>query len=111
MRSFEHFAQAIRHGTFAQYDFGAIENLIVYHSLSPPAWNVSVIRTPTALFWGGADTLGDNADVQSLLKAIAPEFIVTAKFLPSYAHLDFVWGESANVDVYAQVVDLARKYS
>ena len=112
VRSFEHFAQSIRTGAFARYDFGAIQNLIHYGSLMPPAWNMSAIQTPVALVWGGADTLGDNTDVvHTLIDSISPQYLVAKTFVPEYAHLDFVWGEDAHNRIYPQLVDVLRQFT
>ena len=76
VRAMEHFSQSIRHGTFSRYDYGAIENLIVYGSVSPPAWNVGAIDTPTALFYGSQDPLGDVKDVTDLISQMSASTLV-----------------------------------
>jgi pimeloyl-ACP methyl ester carboxylesterase len=85
VRAMEHFSQSIRHGSFSRYDFGVVENLIVYGSISPPAWNVSAIDTPTALFYGSQDPLGDVKDVTDLISQMTASTLVRVGGISSVA--------------------------
>lgn len=92
-----HWAQATKYG-FQKFDYGAIVNLQKYGQLTPPKYNLTNFNTKTMIFSGGQDFLADPTDVSWLLPQIASSTIYT-KSLPTYSHLDFVWGETAYLDV------------
>ncbi len=68
------------------------------------------MKVPTAIFAGGNDWLADPTDVNYIFDNIPSETLVFRKFIPDYNHADFIWALSANQLVYADVVDLMRKY-
>ena len=65
----------------------------------------------TAMFWGSLDDLADPMDVARIIDQVPNGTIVYNKNIPIYGHMDFVWGENAHVDVYADIVDLLKKYA
>jgi len=104
--------QGVRTGRYAMYDYGLIGNELHYHSSTSPSYNLTAIAAPpVALFHGGDDPLADTNDVNILISSLPPSSLVYKSLLPGYDHLDFVWGQTANVDVYNEVVSLAIQYS
>jgi pimeloyl-ACP methyl ester carboxylesterase len=104
-------AQALRHGTFEMRDYGAAENQKVYNQSTPPQYNIANMTSPpTAIFWGGNDALADPQDVAHILSQLPASTVVANVSLPTFAHLDFVWGLDAHRLVYSQVLSLIGKY-
>lgn len=44
-------------GKFQMYDFGLIQNLMRYHSISPPDYNLRSITAPVVLYYASNDRL------------------------------------------------------
>jgi len=106
-----HFAQGVQTNTFQAYDYGSADkNKQHYNQTTPPAYSINQIKVPTAMFYGGDDWLADPTDVQYILQQIQTETLVYKKFLSDYNHIDFIWATTANERVYADVLDLLKKY-
>lgn len=60
-----------------------------------------------SLFYGGNDALADPSDVAALSLALGSA-LGNATYLPTYAHLDFVWGVTAAEDVYVDLIKELR---
>jgi len=104
-----HWTQEIKAEVFQAFDYGdAKDNMKHYNQSTPPAYDPSKLTLPVALFYGGNDSLADPTDVAHLIPMI--KNLVYKNFQPSYAHLDFVWGENAYIDIYPQVVSLIKQY-
>jgi len=113
VRNMAHWAQMVQSGKFRMYDYGIVENLVVYGNPTPPEYPLQNLTSPKiAMFTGTKDDLADPADVENLIKALPnsnkPIYINTQQ---TYQHLDFTWGENAYELIYPDVVQLALKYS
>lgn len=74
----------------------------------PPAYNVSDISVPMALFSGSKDWLADPKDVAELLpKLNKTGKLMFYKNLDSYDHFDFIWGMDAPNAVYKDILRMA----
>jgi hypothetical protein len=78
---------------------------------TPPLYHLGNITTPTALFFGADDYLGDPKDVQRIIDEMRPGVIVSAQEQSNFAHLDYTWGVDAHTYVYSGVVSLMAKYN
>jgi pimeloyl-ACP methyl ester carboxylesterase len=106
-----HFAQGVQSNIFEAYNYSsAEENQKHYNQSLPPVYSIRSMKVPTALFTGGDDWLADPTDVQYIFDNIPSETLVFRKFIPDYNHIDFIWALTANQLVYADVVDLMKKY-
>jgi pimeloyl-ACP methyl ester carboxylesterase len=107
-----HWAQLVRRGLFAMYDYGIAGNLKVYNSTAPPVYKLDVIPSslPLALVYGDKDLLADPIDVRNLIKILSNS-PVYVKELKNYAHLDFCWCIEAYSDFYRDIVALVQKYN
>ncbi|KAL0488862.1 triacylglycerol lipase [Acrasis kona] len=103
-----HWAQLSRTGRFEAYDYGVENNVILYDSDVPPEFDVKMVTTPIAIFYGDCDYLSNADDVQYLLGCI-PNLVYSEKVL-GFRHNDFVWGRSANEKVYDKLVELLNLY-
>ena len=106
-----HFAQGVQSNVFEAYAYStAQEDEAHYNQTTPPLYTVNAMKVPTAIFVGGNDWLADPTDVQYIFDNIPSETLVFRKFIPDYNHIDFVWALSANELIYADVVNLMKKY-
>ncbi|KAL0362145.1 UNVERIFIED_CONTAM: Triacylglycerol lipase 2 [Sesamum calycinum] len=108
-----HFAQMIRQGTIAMYDYGSEDdNNKHYGQTTPPDYNMTSIPNDLPLFlgYGGEDLLSDVKDVQTLINALSdhePDKLVL-QYIQDYAHLDFVYAINAKQVVYDPLVAFFR---
>jgi len=56
-RALVHYAQMVTSGVFRQYDHGRKQNIDVYGTEEPPAYDISKITVPVAIYWGDNDWL------------------------------------------------------
>ncbi|XP_069124287.1 lysosomal acid lipase/cholesteryl ester hydrolase-like [Argopecten irradians] len=98
-----HYAQSVRHNQFLMYDFGSEQaNLDHYNQTTPPAWNESLVTTPTVVYSGSRDWLSDPADVQTLLPKITN--LVASKVMDEWEHMDFIWAMDAPQQAYNDII-------
>ncbi|KAL6768086.1 LIP1 [Auxenochlorella protothecoides x Auxenochlorella symbiontica] len=110
-RNVAHWAQAVRaaqaapRGTLAltMYDWGGscvsplgrpqTCNRRVYGREQPPTYDLARLEgVPLAVVWGGEDKLADPLDVRRLLYVLPQASLKLAVGVPTFEHLDFVWG-------------------
>ncbi|KAJ3214633.1 cholesterol esterase [Clydaea vesicula] len=108
-----HWFQILRTGRLQMYDdsptlFPLLQNSPENQSTNQtvPKFPTYSIRTPIALFYGGHDTL---LDMDSLLErlGVPPVFCLKVK---EYEHLQFLWGENIEKEVYPCIIQLLRDY-
>jgi lysosomal acid lipase/cholesteryl ester hydrolase len=103
----DHWAQMVKSKKCTMYDYGVAGNLMHYNQTSPPEYHVEDMQTPTALFYGGKDTLADPKDVSLLIPKIQNLFY--NKMIPTYSHLDFIWAIDAESNCYKDIIGLMMK--
>lgn len=81
-----HVSQLIKSQQFQRFDYGTAGNLERYGSQNPPAYDMSKLTVPTALFFGQSDVWVTPKDANRLLDQIRPEIIVSQKFFPKFSH-------------------------
>jgi len=67
------------------------------------------VPCPVAVYYGAGDYLADEQDVQTLISELGKQ--VVYQQLNAYAHMDFVWADNANSQIYNSVVQMLQKYS
>lgn len=94
-------------GKFRQYDYGPNGNLAKYKSSTPPDYNLKKVTAPGYLFYASNDLVVDyKIDIPKLYGALGN---CRGKFLipvPSFNHLDFVYGISAPSVVNSNIIKL-----
>jgi len=108
LRDLNHWAQSIQSGKTQYYDFGYIENKQKYGTHKAPIYNISTLSVPVALFSGTHDWMADPKDVD-ILRGKINSTIVYDKTISRFDHLDFVWGMTAHVEVYREIISQIKK--
>ena len=101
-----HYAQNIANKVFTAYDWGdSKENRKRYGAPHPPSYQLSGIKTETALFWSSSDSLSSKEDMERLVKEL-PNVVACRKM--ALGHLDYLWGSQVSCDghLYHQLVEL-----
>ncbi|KAJ5672921.1 hypothetical protein N7507_002048 [Penicillium longicatenatum] len=108
-KSVVHWFQIIRNKNFQFYDdelqtpFSIVASERFYKPVKYPTRN---IKTPIVLLYGGSDSLVDiNVMLQGLPRG------TVAKPIPTYEHLDFLWAEDVDRQVFHHVFDALETYS
>ncbi|XP_013380109.1 gastric triacylglycerol lipase isoform X2 [Lingula anatina] len=103
-----HFQQMVIHGEFRMFDYGSPKaNREHYNGQStPPYYDARKVQAPTYLYYGGKDLLADPQDVKSLM-ALLPN-LKGSQLIPSFDHLDFIWGMDAYDFVYKNVIEAMK---
>ncbi|XP_020928917.1 lipase member K [Sus scrofa] len=100
-----HWAQAVNSGRFQAFDWGnPYQNMMHFHQLTPPLYNVSKMEVPTAVWSGGQDRVADLKDVENLLPKITR--LIYYKLIPHYNHVDFYLGQDAPHEIYQDLIRL-----
>lgn len=94
----------VRNGNVSKFDYGDKENIERYGQPTPPAYDMTSIPKdfPLFLISGGVDKLSDVNDVQVLQDSLRDHDgnKLMVRFIPEYAHADFIFGVNANKLVY-----------
>lgn len=110
-----HWIQGVKTDAFQMYDYGcnflSCPNKEHYGQDTPPAYDLSKVTVPTALYYGSHDDLADETDVQVLIDQLPDSTVVHADLVMDFAHLDFTWGKDANTKVYASLMEQLAKYA
>nr|XP_008542330.1 PREDICTED: lipase member K isoform X2 [Equus przewalskii] len=103
-----HWAQAVNSGQFQAFDWGNHDqNIMHFHQLTPPLYNVTKMEVPTAVWSGGQDLVADPMDVENLLPKITK--LIYYKLIPHYNHLDFYLGQDAPQEIYQDLIRLMEE--
>ncbi|ELK00940.1 Lipase member K [Pteropus alecto] len=103
-----HWAQAVNSGLFQAFDWGnADQNMMHFHQLTPPIYNVTKMEVPAAMWSGGQDRVADLKDTENLLPKITR--LIYYKFIPHYNHVDFYLGQDAPQEIYQDLIRLMEE--
>jgi hypothetical protein len=106
-----HWVQLLRTGAFQMHDYGEPLNMQFYNQSTAPLYNISAMQgPPVALFFGGKDALVSPADADILAGTVPPHLVVWKETIPSYNHMELVWGLTAHQLVYPRIVSLIETY-
>ncbi|KAF5293143.1 hypothetical protein FQA39_LY13753 [Lamprigera yunnana] len=84
------YAQIASSRRFQQLDYGKESNLKRYGTIQPPAYDISKITSPVAVYYGSADSLVSVKDNEYSI-SLLPN-VVFSKKINGYNHLDVMWG-------------------
>ncbi|KAL4988439.1 Alpha/Beta hydrolase protein [Aspergillus falconensis] len=108
-KSVVHWFQIIRNRNFQFYDdeiyapFSIVASERFYKPVKYPTKN---IKTPIVLLYGGSDSLVDIDVMQKELPRGT-----TAKIIPKYEHLDFLWASDVSELVFGHVFEALDQHS
>ncbi|CAG5038321.1 unnamed protein product [Parnassius apollo] len=93
-----HFSQVALTEKFAQFDYGPLKNVAIYNAISPPNYDLGLVKMKIALLLGNNDGVLSIEDTE-VLRYKLPN-VVDYHILPykKLNQLDFVWGR--NMDKY-----------
>jgi len=96
-KSLNHYEQLIIHGGFRDYDYGKNKNQEIYHSDTPPEFDMTKISVPTALFVGSVDTMADPDDVNTLREFLPtdPKILTYHQIFDDFSHETWMVGNSS----------------
>mmetsp|Transcript_55942 Transcript_55942/g.63853 ORF Transcript_55942/g.63853 Transcript_55942/m.63853 type:complete len:444 (+) Transcript_55942:138-1469(+) len=103
-------SQQARTGKFQKYDFGSKENEKRYGSKDPPAYDLSQVKIPTAMFVGTKDRLADAEDCEALrdkLEAAGKSLISYKEY--DMGHLGFLLDK--NITFWDDAMVIIEKYT
>lgn len=109
LRQFAHLTQNMASKRFRRYDYGAIENLLRYGSISPPDLDLAKIKIPIFLHYSEGDTRNDEIDIRLLYDALDTQKEIIVVPEKTFSHIDYMWGMNAKEMVYDRVISDIRK--
>jgi lysosomal acid lipase/cholesteryl ester hydrolase len=98
-----HWFQLIRHGKLAMF-----QDRFLSPGHHPLNYDLTKIRCPIALFYGGRDKL---VDAKAVVDELGPRRIVKSHCEPRYEHLDMLWADDACEKVFPAVIQLLAEYT
>ena len=110
-RPFAHYAQLHLLDTeFRKYDFGSPElNMEHYGSAKPPAYDLTKITAPVALWASDKDDLADSRDIYQLSKTLPNLISYELVNIPGFTHLDFATAIDADIAIYHPILEMMQK--
>ncbi|KAF2418019.1 alpha/beta-hydrolase [Tothia fuscella] len=108
-KSVVHWFQIIRNGKFQMYDDEvqgpwSVTDGARFRKI--PKFPTKNIKTPIALFYGGSDSL---VDIKIMLKEL-PKHTISME-IPHYEHLDFLWANDVEREVFPHVFHTLDRYA
>ncbi|XP_044254103.1 lipase 1-like [Tribolium madens] len=110
LKQFLHYAQLIQNGGFSQYDFGKDKNNEIYGTDTPPAYDLSKISAPVAVYYGKNDQLVPYLDAQTVIKKlgnVANDYLVPYDL---FDHLDFLFAKDVVNMLYLELLKVMQNY-
>jgi hypothetical protein len=109
-----HWVQCYRQGgVMHRFNHGHQKNLELYGKCSPPAYcllHLQELPFDSFLFRGLSDTVMSDGDFTNLIGKFHPQRVFTHELL-DYNHLDYVWSESAHLDLYGRILQIVEEAS
>jgi len=111
-RTLIHFAQGIRTGKFAQFDFGSDEeNVKNYGSATLEEYDLKEVTCPVILYWGESDWLSQPQGVSDIATKL-PNLVQSVR-VPhdGFNHLDFLYGKDVDTLLYSSLKSVIDEYA
>ncbi|XP_044516279.1 lipase member K-like [Gracilinanus agilis] len=103
-----HWGQIVTSGRLQAFDWkNPALNMKHYNQVTPPVYNVTLMRIPTALWSGGKDVMADPTDVDSLLPILSN--LIYHKRIPYYTHMDLCIGVDSHLQIFYEILDMIKK--
>ncbi|KAH0623591.1 hypothetical protein JD844_006508, partial [Phrynosoma platyrhinos] len=75
---------------------------------APPVYQIEDIKIPIAIWTGGHDFFVDPRDAAMLTSRI--HNLIYKKHIPEWEHQDFIWGLDTPKRMYADIIQIMKKY-
>nr|XP_014283537.1 lipase 3-like [Halyomorpha halys] len=112
LKTYNHyFGQLAQTGEFKKYDYGPTENLRRYGNIKPPFYQLDLVTSPVALFWGYNDPFLSESSVNKLASQLPNVILNKAVPDPKFAHNDMIIGDNAYIVLYPDVIHVLESYS
>ncbi|XP_066476492.1 lipase member M-like [Tiliqua scincoides] len=102
-----HWSQVLKSKQFKYFDYGS-KNKEFYNTTTPPFYKIEDMIVPTAVWYGGHDIIATKEDIELLLPRIP--HLVYQKYIPSWNHVDFIWGLDTPELLYHDMLLLMQQY-
>ncbi|KAJ8917545.1 hypothetical protein NQ315_005594 [Exocentrus adspersus] len=102
-----HYVQIGKSGVFRNYDHGWRKNMDIYGQMDPPAYNLSKVPVPVALYVGKNDILATPTNAKQLYSEL-PESSRCGYHsieFPKWNHIDFLIAKDIMTYLYKHVFD------
>lgn len=104
-----HFAQMIATNKTSKYKYSTDEeNIKAYGSPNPTEYDLTLIRTPIALYWGSEDWFAVPEDVLSIVPNL--KSLIRTKEMKGWDHLEFLYGAEAADSLYRELAELMKEH-
>ncbi|KAL0822550.1 hypothetical protein ABMA28_004594 [Loxostege sticticalis] len=108
-RQLVHYGQGIADKEFRRYDHGSsFANRRAYGTRTPPHYDLSKLTAPVFLHYSPSDHLAHVNDVDRLFRELGRPIGKFRVPLPTFSHLDFMWGRSAKDLIYNRAINLIK---
>lgn len=101
-----HFGQVIVNKKCQKFDYGPTGNKRRYNQTTAPLCHVQDMPTPTLMYVGEKDKLGDPVDNEALKPQI--KNLVHYEIIKGWNHLDFLFGKDAHTLLYPKLVSTMK---
>jgi len=105
-KTFYHLTQLFSSGYFTMFNYGRFENMKRYGSPKPPAYNLSQITAPVAVYFGYNDNLVSSEAALQTAKEMPNVVRLKPISDPRFTHFDFLYGTNAKEVLYEDVIEL-----
>ncbi|VVC24413.1 Partial AB-hydrolase lipase domain,Serine aminopeptidase, S33,Alpha/Beta hydrolase fold [Cinara cedri] len=110
-RQLTHFAQLMKRDRwFGQYNYNQQKNMEKYGQPEPPAYDLSQVAVPVALYHAQNDWLSTMEDVNVLAKELPNVVEKKVMPFPEFNHLDFLWANDIRDIVYEDLIRFMKRY-
>uniref|UniRef100_A0A146LAH3 Lipase n=2 Tax=Lygus hesperus TaxID=30085 RepID=A0A146LAH3_LYGHE len=106
IKQLQHFIQLTQNGGhFTQFDYGPVDNMVKYGSLTPPHYPLDKITTPMLLYYSDNDNIATEPEVLRLAKSVKNVRSLYAIKYKDFNHLDFMWAINATALLFNPAIN------
>ncbi|KAJ8710467.1 hypothetical protein PYW08_008982 [Mythimna loreyi] len=105
------YGQSMKARKLMKFNFGKKQNLVVYGSEQPPAYNVSATTVPVLCIYGNDDGVVDVKDVEWLMSKL-PNVLESVKVdVRLWTHLDVPYSQYTSDTIFPKINEYLYKYT
>ncbi|CAG9761996.1 unnamed protein product [Ceutorhynchus assimilis] len=112
IKDIKHYVQEMDSGHFRRFDYGKVANIVHYGQLTPPAFNVSKITAPLAVYYAKNDFMVSLNDVTRFVNELStfPKVLHQVEY-DFFNHLDFITAKDVKSLLYDSLIETIQKYA